>query len=123
GQRRILWISEDVLVGLPEDLELEDLSLRDQRAQQDGDDADHGLGHPSQDEAVHKQPEINRLEAAEEPGRHSPLSNLDELHVGENFGTTPVAGKEEYGQHPAHAESPPNPIPCDSLLGHYAADK
>ena len=108
---------------LAEDSEIEYATLRDRRAQQHRDDAHHGLGDPSEDEAVHEQAEVDGLESPKKCSRTSAIADFDELHVGQDCRAPPVAGEEEDRHHAADAERPPDPVSGDSLLGNHAANK
>ena len=108
---------------LPKNSEIEHASLRNRRPKQHGDNADHRFCNPSQDEAVHEQAEVDGFEAAKKCGRFAAVTNLHKLHVGNNLGPAPIPRKKEHCQHAAYAESPPDPVPGDSLLRYDAANK
>src|SRR6266545_3127028 len=119
GQCCLLGITQSEM----EPRELEHPALSNHRTEQYRNDTDHRLCDPSQNKAVHEQSEIDRLESAKECGRFSAVANLAKLHVGENFCPAPIARKEKDRQHAADAESPPDPIACNSLSGNYSADE
>jgi len=114
-------ISERVLKSVASESELHNASLCNRRAKQDGDDVDHGLGDPPQDEAVHEQAEIDGFESAQKGGGLAAIANLDKLHVGEDLRTAPVPREEEHRQHTADAQAPPDPVAGDTRFGHQAA--
>src|SRR5438874_9373894 len=99
------------------DGELQDAAGGDHGTEQDGDDVGHGVGDPAEDEAVHQQSEIKRLEATQEGSRLAAITNLGQLDVGEDFGAAPVAGEEKNGEHAAKAHAPPDPVAGDALGG------
>ena len=117
-QRGVVGIAKRVM---PEESQADTAAFGDHRAQNYGDDADHGSRHPSQDEAVHKQSEIDGFKSAQESGRLAAIADFAELHVGENFGAPPVAREKENRQHAAHAEAPPDPVSGNPLPRNRAA--
>ena len=48
--------------------ELQNIALRDGRAQQHRDNVHHGQRDPSQDDAVHEKAQVNGFESAQERG-------------------------------------------------------
>ena len=72
-------------------------------AESGADDAGHGLGDPSEDDAVHQQAEIDGAEAAQECGGASAVTQLGKLHVGEKSAAAPEAREEKDGHHAAES--------------------
>jgi hypothetical protein len=85
------------------DRQLQNPPLRDRRAEQHRDDAHHRLRHPSQNEAVHKQPKIDRLKSAQKCRRFSSVAKLDQLDVRQHLRPPPIAREKENRHHAAHA--------------------
>ena len=56
--------------------ELHNFALRDQRPQQDSNNADHGISHPAQDQAIHRQPKIDSFKSAKKRRRLSAIAHL-----------------------------------------------
>ena len=98
-------------------------ALRNDRPEDDNNNADHRPSDPSQDEAVHEQPEINCLESTKKCSRFSTIADFAELDVSQNFCSPPVTRKKEHRQHAAHAEAPPDPVPGYTLPCDHSADK
>ncbi len=84
-------------------------------AESGGDDAGHGLGDPSENDAIHQQAEIDGAEAAQEGGGLAAVTDLGKLHVGEQSAAPPEAGEEEDGHHAGEQRSPPEPVSADAL--------
>src|SRR5215813_5760582 len=123
-QRRITWVAQRVMKQrVAAESELDNASLLNHRSQQHSNDAYHGVGDPAQDQAIHEQPEINRLESAQKGRRLAAVADFREFYVSENFSPSPVAGKVEHRHHSADAEAPPEPISCNSLGSHHTGDK
>ena len=88
---------------------------RGRSAEGGGDDAGHGLGDPSEDDAVHEQAEIDGAEAAQKGRGLAAVTDLGELHVGEQSAAPPEAGEEEDGHHAGEQRAPPEPVSADAL--------
>src|SRR5438445_6941928 len=114
GQGGLLGITQ----GEMKTCELEHAALCNHWTEEHRDDADHRFCDPSQNEAVHKQSEIDGLKSAKECGRFSAVADFTKLNVGKNFSSPPVARKEEDGKLAAEAEPQPdqiagNPLPAN----------
>ena len=116
-------IPQGVLERMSADRHLQHASLLDDGTEQNRDNAHHRLRHPPQDEAVHEEAQVHRFEPTQKRGRLPAVSDLDELHVGQDLGAPPVTGEEEDGQHSSHTGTPPDPIAGNSLPGDQAGDQ
>ena len=90
--------------------------------QRDLQDRHHGPGHPSHDDQVDRQGEIDRAEPPQNRGGLAAVADLRELEIGQDAGPTPEAGEEEDGQDPRDRAVPPEPVPRDPVLGDQAGD-
>ena len=119
GQRRTIGAS-------PDPAERGDPSAyREQQrgaTESDSDNAGHGLGDPSEDDAVHEQAEVDGAEAAQEGGRFAAITDLGKLYVGEQSAAPPETGEEEDGHHAGEQRSPPEPVSADALGVDQAGD-
>src|SRR5580704_15527795 len=115
--RRISRIAQRVLKNVSADGHLQHPTLSNHGSEQNRDNADHGLRHPSQDEAVHEKAEINSFESAQKRRWFSPVAKLDQLDVGQHLSPAPIACEEENRHHSADAGAPPDPIARDALPG------
>ena len=79
------------------------------------DDVDHGLGDPTQNQAIHQQAQIHRAESSQERRRLAGITKLSELHVGDQAGAPPEPREQEHGHHSRRQEAPPKPVARDSL--------
>ncbi len=123
-KRRVLRSSEGIVrKSVTAGHDLEHFTLGHDRPQQHGDDADHGVGDPSQNQAVHDQPQINGLETSQESRGPAAIADFSQLHIGKHLRASPVAGKEKHGEHAAEAEAPPDPVPGNALGRYQAGDQ
>ena len=91
-------------------------------AQRHRHDAGHRLGHPAQDQTVHQQAEIDGAEAAQKRGRLSGITHLGKLHIGQQSGAAPQAGKQKHRHHARQQKRPPQPVPGNALGIDQAGD-
>ncbi len=85
-------------------------------------DLDHGQVDPAEDDAVDRNAEVKRAEAAQERGGFAGIADFAEFDVGHDAGAPPQAGVEEDGEHAAGDEVPPQPVACDAAHRHHAGD-
>src|SRR5271170_880154 len=121
--RRISRIAQRVLKNVSADGHLQHPALSNHGAEQNRDDADHGLRHPSQNEAIHEKAEIDSLESAQKRRWLSPVAKFDQLDVGQYFSPPPIAREEENRHHAADAGTPPDPISRDALPGNQPTNQ
>src|SRR5438046_1045021 len=109
--------------GMAADGDLNYASFFNQGPQKDSDDTDHGIGDPTQNQAVHEQSQVSGFESAQKRSRLAAIPDLSELDIGKNLGAAPVARKKEDRHHAADAEAPPQPVSGDALRGNHATDE
>ena len=75
-----------------------------------------------EDDAVDRDAEIERAEAAQEGGGLARVADLGELDVGHHAGAAPEPRVEEDGQHAAGDHVPPEPVAGDAVARDHAGD-
>src|SRR5581483_3988587 len=122
GQRGMSRITQRVVQqNMSANTKLQNASLGNHRPQYDGDNVHHRPRHPSQDEAVHQQSEVNSFEAAQKRSRFAAIANFNQLYIRQNLRPPPIARKEEDGRHAAQAQAPPYPVTRDTLRRYQPA--
>src|SRR4030095_6916890 len=87
-------------------------------AQSDFQDLHHGQIYPAKNDAVNRQPKIQRTKPSEKRSGFSGIAQLGKLDVRHHSSAAPEPRIEKHRQHSTHDEVPPEPVTSDSILRH-----